>query len=46
MIQLSKTAGIIIVLIVGFFIQILFAFADSRDTPNKAAVEFPLMASL
>ena len=40
MIQLSKTAGIIIVLIIGFFIQILFAFADTRDTPNKAAVEF------
>ncbi len=40
MFQLSKSAGIIIVLIIGFFIQILFAFADTRDTPSSAVVEF------
>ncbi len=40
MIQLSRSAGIILVLIVGFLVQFLFSLADLRDTPNKAVVEF------
>jgi hypothetical protein len=40
MVQLSRVTGIIIVLIIGLFIQILFAFADTRDTPSTAVVEF------
>jgi hypothetical protein len=40
MAQLSRSGGIILVLIVGFIIQLLFSFADLRDTPNKVAVEF------
>ena len=40
MAQLSKSAGIILVLILGFLIQLLFSFADRIDTPNKAVVEF------
>ncbi len=40
MVHLSRVTGIIIVLIIGLFIQILFAFADTRDTPSTAVVEF------
>lgn len=40
MIQLSRSVGIILVLIVGFLVQLLFLVADLRDTPNKAVVEF------
>jgi hypothetical protein len=40
MVQLSRSAGIILVLICGFFLQVLLSFADTRDTPNKAVVEF------
>ncbi len=40
MIQLSRSVGIILVLIVGFLVQLLFALADAKDTPNKAVVEF------
>ena len=40
MIQLSRSVGIILVLIVGFLVQLLFALADVKDTPNKAVVEF------
>ena len=40
MFPLNKAAGIIIVLIIGLFIQILFVFADTRDTPSTAVVEF------
>jgi hypothetical protein len=40
MAQLSKIAGIILVLIVGCFVQILFVFAGTKDTPTKAVVEF------
>ncbi len=40
MIQLSRSVGIILVLIVGFLVQLLFSLADLRDTPNKAVVEF------
>lgn len=40
MTQLSKNAGIILVLVCGFILQVLLSFADTRDTPNKAVVEF------
>ena len=40
MIQLSRSVGIILVLIVGFLVQLLFSLADLIDTPNKAVVEF------
>lgn len=40
MTQLSKRAGIILVLVCGFILQVLLSFADTRDTPNKAVVEF------
>lgn len=40
MTQLSKSAGIILVLVCGFILQVLLVFADTRDTPNKAVVEF------
>ena len=38
--RLSMIAGIILVLIVGIFVQLLFIFAGTEDTPNKAVVEF------
>lgn len=40
MAQLSKIAGIILVLIVGLFVQMLFVFAGTKDTPTQAVVEF------
>ena len=40
MIQLSRSVGIILVLIVGFLVQVIFSLADQRYTPNKAVVEF------
>ena len=40
MMQLSRSAGIILVLVCGCILQVLLAFADLRDTPNKAVVEF------
>ena len=40
MIQLSRSVGIILVLIVGFLVQVLFSLADLKDSPNKAVVEF------
>ncbi len=40
MTQLSKSAGIVLVLVCGFILQALLVFADKRDTPNKAVVEF------
>ncbi|MBW2575470.1 MAG: hypothetical protein JRC88_08285 [Deltaproteobacteria bacterium] len=40
MVRLSRSAGIILVLILGFLVQLLFTFADSTDTPNKAVVQF------
>jgi hypothetical protein len=40
MIQLNRSVGIILVLIVGFLVQLLFSLADVKDTPNKAVVEF------
>jgi len=38
--RLSMIAGIILVLITGFCVQLLFVFASTEDTPNKAVVEF------
>ena len=38
--RLSMIAGIILVLIAGFCVQLLFVFASTEDTPNKAVVEF------
>jgi type IV secretory pathway TraG/TraD family ATPase VirD4 len=40
MVRLSKTAGIILVLVLGFLVQAIFSFADSIDTPRKAVVQF------
>jgi hypothetical protein len=40
MTQLSKSAGIVLVLVCGFILQVLLVFADKRDTPNRAVVEF------
>jgi hypothetical protein len=40
MVRLSRSAGIIMVLILGFLVQALFTFADSTDTPSKAVVQF------
>ncbi|MGD9335212.1 MAG: hypothetical protein PVJ50_09535 [Desulfobacterales bacterium] len=40
MVRLSKTAGIILVLITGFLVQLLFSAADAIDTPSKAVVQF------
>ena len=31
------------VFLLAFFLQIIFVFADTRDTPGKAAVEFARM---
>ena len=40
MAQLSRSVGIILVLIIGFVVQLIFSMVDVRDTPNKAVVEF------
>lgn len=40
MAQLNKITGIILVLIVGFLVQMLCVFAGTKDTPTKAVVEF------
>ena len=40
MAQLSRSAGIILVLVLGFLVQLLFSFANSIDTPSKAVVQF------
>ncbi|RLB86046.1 MAG: hypothetical protein DRH24_00200 [Deltaproteobacteria bacterium] len=40
MVRLSKSAGIILVLILGFMVQLLFIFTDSIDSPSKAVVQF------
>ena len=40
MVQLSRSVGIILVLIIGLVVQVIFAMADAVDTPNKAVVEF------
>jgi len=38
--RLSMIAGIILVLIAGFCVQLLLVLASTEDTPNKAVVEF------
>lgn len=40
MAQTTKTAAIIQVIIVGACLQVLFAFADCKDSPHRAVVEF------
>ena len=40
MVQLSRGAGIVLVLACGLLLQVLLVFADAIDTPNKAVVEF------
>ena len=40
MVQLNRSVGIIIVIIIGFVVQSIFSMADAVDTPNKAVVEF------
>ena len=40
MAQLNRSVGIILVLIIGFVVQIIFSMADAKDSPNKAVVEF------
>ncbi len=36
----SKGIAITLVILLGIFLQVLFAFGDEQDTPNKAVVEF------
>jgi hypothetical protein len=40
MVRLSKSAGIILVLVLGFLVQSIFSFADHIDSPSKAVVQF------
>jgi hypothetical protein len=40
MVRLSKSAGIILVLVLGFVVQSIFSFADHIDSPSKAVVQF------
>ncbi|RZB34028.1 MAG: hypothetical protein SRB2_03421 [Desulfobacteraceae bacterium Eth-SRB2] len=40
MVRLSKSAGIMLVLVLGFLAQLLFSFADGIDSPSKAVVQF------
>lgn len=40
MVHLSRGVGIILVLIIGFVVQLIFSVVDVRDTPTKAVVEF------
>ena len=40
MVRLNRSVGIILVLIIGFVVQIIFSMADAKDSPNKAVVEF------
>jgi hypothetical protein len=40
MVRLSKVAGIILVLIIGFLVQLVFSAVDAIDTPGKAVVQF------
>ena len=37
---LNRSSGIIIVLIVGFVVQIFFSFIDNTDSPERAVAEF------
>ena len=38
--RLSRSVGIILVLIIGFMVQVIFSVVDIKDSPNKAVVEF------
>jgi len=40
MAQMNKVAALILVLIVGSFVQVLFSFAGGKDTPGRAVAEF------
>jgi hypothetical protein len=40
MVRLNRSVGIILVLIIGFAVQVIFSMVDAVDTPNKAVVEF------
>jgi hypothetical protein len=40
MVHLNRSVGIILVLIIGFVVQLIFSMVDVVDTPNKAVVEF------
>jgi len=40
MAQMNKVAVLILLIIVGSFVQVLFSFADYQDTPGRAAAEF------
>jgi len=40
MVRLSKVSGIILVLIIGFLVQLVFSAVDAIDTPGKAVVQF------
>jgi hypothetical protein len=40
MAHFSRSAGIILVIIVGIVVQVIFSKVDMRDTPSKAVVEF------
>jgi hypothetical protein len=37
---LNRSVGIILVLIIGFVVQLIFSISDAVDSPNKAVVEF------
>lgn len=38
--QSNKGIAITLAVLLGIFLQVLFVFVDSQDTPNKAVVEF------
>ena len=40
MVQDNRIITLTLVLLLAIFLQTLFVFADTQDTPNKAAVEF------
>lgn len=36
----SIITGAILIIVIAFFLQVMFVYADNIDTPNKAVVEF------
>ena len=36
----SIITGAILIIVIAFFLQVMFVYAQNRDTPNKAATEF------
>ena len=38
--ETSKGISITLAVLLGIFLQVLFAFADTKDTPDKAVIEF------